>query len=325
MDTSGRIARQTLLFSLLVLIVSMLIFPKRYGTELVETPLVYVVYELAFYGVAVYLLNRFLSPGQLLFSVGLCLVYRFAMGISLGLLIVVMYEWQIKIAVLAGMGRYLPALLLHVAATPFILRSVIRSMYFVPTPKRIVVGDSSAESTEMSGPTSISVSKEKGFTGTTPQSIPRSRQPESKDSQTGTAASAPAEADGFERACRYIGEDGSVLMVAVVDTEGLLLGNFSRRGVEAEDWAPFALSLRDNNLDVSTRMGCQDIEKVDMLFADKKVAIACEKSYHLMVVAERATDDVLNIRINQGLEMIRKYVAERYSEKLIGNSERTYV
>jgi hypothetical protein len=44
-----------------------------------------------------------------------------------------------------------------------------------------------------------------------------------------------------------------------------------------------------------------------------------------MVVSERATDDVLNIRINQGLEMIRRYVAERYSEKLIGNSEKAYV
>ena len=323
METSGRIARQTLLFSLLVLIVSMLIFPRKYGTELVEAPLVYVFYELVFYGIMVYLLNRYLSPGQLLLSVGMCLIYRFAMAAALGLLIVVMYEWQIKLALLAGMGGYLPAMLLHIAVTPLILRSVTKRMYYVPTSQRLVMPDSPSDPGDVSGPTSISVSKEKGFSTTTSRPAPPSQKRESKESASSTTG--PSEGDGFERACRYIGEDGSVLMVAVVDKEGLLLGNFARRGVEPENWSPFALVIKDNNRHVSSRLGCEEIEKVDMLFADKRVSIACEKSYNLMVVSERATDDVLNIRINQGLEMIRRYVAERYSEKLIGNSEKAYV
>ena len=53
--------------------------------------------------------------------------------------------------------------------------------------------------------------------------------------------------------------------------------------------------------------------------------VAREESFSLMVIAERQIDDFLNIRINQALEIIGKYVAERYSRKLFVNVERTYV
>ena len=129
MEISGRIARQILLLSLLVLVVSMLIFPKRYGTDLSEAPLINIVYELAFYGLVVHLLNRRLSPLQLISSAGLCMVYRFALGALTGLLIAIMYQWQVKMAVLAGMGSYLPAMLLHIVATPFILLPVVQGLH----------------------------------------------------------------------------------------------------------------------------------------------------------------------------------------------------
>ncbi len=324
MEMSGRIARQILLLSLLVLIVSMLIFPKRYGTELPEAPLINVVYELAFYGLLVHLLNRRLSPMQLISSAGLCMIYRFALGAMTGLLISLMYQWQVKIAVLAGMGSYLPAMLLHIVATPFILLPVIKGLH---TPRPRAVAPPSSKPTNQSsssGPTSVSVSREKGFSQST-----ASRPVEEEFTMKMSGSSSPAtginEGNAFDRATRYIGEDGSVLMAAVVDNEGLLLGNFSRRGVESEDWAPFALALLEKNGQVVSRLQCEPPEKIDMLFEDKKIVVAREKAYSLMVVADRAMDDVLNIRINQGLEMIRKYVSERYSQKLIGNMEKSYV
>jgi hypothetical protein len=66
-------------------------------------------------------------------------------------------------------------------------------------------------------------------------------------------------------------------------------------------------------------------QKIEYIFKEDKIIIAGEKSYCLFVVSERTADDIINIRINQGLEMIKKYVAERYSEKLIGNAESIYV
>ncbi len=323
MEISGRIARQILLLSLLVLLVSMLIFPKKYGTNLADAPLIYVVVELVYYGFVIYLLNRSLTPLQLVSSAGLCLIYRFALGAALGVGIVTVYQWQFKTALVAGMGSYLPGMLLQIAAAPFILKPAIDILYgrrpkakpktapTTPTP--------SAESL-----TSIAASKKKGYSQTGPASVTEVFGPDSSQAQS-TSAPTVTEDNGFDRATRYIGEDGSVMVAAVVDVDGLLLGNFSRRGVEAEDWAPFALTLVEQNHQVVSRLELDKPEKIDIVLHDKKVIVACEEAYSLMVVAERATDDVLNIRINQGLEIIRKYVAERYSEKLIGKVEKTYV
>ncbi|UCE25849.1 MAG: hypothetical protein JSU74_07345 [Candidatus Zixiibacteriota bacterium] len=324
MEISGRISRQILLLSLLVLLVSMLIFPKRYGTNLADAPLIYVVVELVFYGFVIYLFNRSLTPLQLVSSAGLCLIYRFALGAALGIGIVVVYQWQFKTALIAGMGSYLPGMLLQIVAAPFILKPAIDVLYG-GQPKAKPKAPPKPQSASTDSLTSIAASKKKGYSQTGPASVAEVFGPDAASSQTGSVASTATEDNGFDRATRYIGEDGSVLVAAVVDVDGLLLGNFSRRGVDAEDWAPFALTLVEQNRQVVTRLDLDKPEKIDIVLNDKKVIVACEEAYSLMVVADRATDDVLNIRINQGLEIIRKYVAERYSEELIGKVEKTYV
>ena len=137
--------------------------------------------------------------------------------------------------------------------------------------------------------------------------------------------SAKTNENGFQNAINYIGENGSVYMAALVDFEGLLLAGFKRGNYEPEDIAPFALPLASRNADTYKRLNLTIPEKTDLMFEDKRMIIASEQHYTLIVISERTMDDVLNIRINQGLEMIRMYTAERYSEKLIGNAERIYV
>ncbi len=114
-------------------------------------------------------------------------------------------------------------------------------------------------------------------------------------------------------------------MAAVIDHEGLLLAGFKRGEYEPEDVAPYALPISVRNLDFYKKMNLVIPEKTDLMFENKRMIIATEKSYSLVVLSERTVDDVLSIRINQALEMIRTYTAERYSEKLIGNAERIYV
>ncbi len=66
-------------------------------------------------------------------------------------------------------------------------------------------------------------------------------------------------------------------------------------------------------------------QKLKIEMADKRVVVAFGNSFCLMVVAEWQSDDLLNIRINQGLEIIKKHVAERYGDKLYEKAERTHV
>ncbi|MDH4157422.1 MAG: hypothetical protein OEW00_09135, partial [candidate division Zixibacteria bacterium] len=100
---------------------------------------------------------------------------------------------------------------------------------------------------------------------------------------------------------------------------------FTRGGTVAEDLAPLALVFAQQNRDVLDRARLGAPEKIDVSVRDKRVVIASEERVSLMVVAERQADDVLNIRINQALEIIRKYMAERYSQKLFADAERSYV
>ncbi|MFQ5453806.1 MAG: hypothetical protein ACE5D6_06430, partial [Candidatus Zixiibacteriota bacterium] len=109
MEISGRIARQILLFSLVVLIIPIIIFPERFGMDLAKASLINAMYELIFYGLVIYIFNQKVSLFQLFLLAGICLIYRFILGLILGLLIVVMYPMSISIAVTLGMSSYLPA------------------------------------------------------------------------------------------------------------------------------------------------------------------------------------------------------------------------
>jgi predicted regulator of Ras-like GTPase activity (Roadblock/LC7/MglB family) len=133
------------------------------------------------------------------------------------------------------------------------------------------------------------------------------------------------EINGFERAVRYIGEHGSVDLAAVVDDEGLVMANFVRGQFDAERWAPLSLVFLQNNEQVLRKGQLETPEKLDIILKEKRVIVARDGSFSLMVISERQSDDVLSIRINQGLEMISRYVAERYGDRLHKNLERVNV
>ncbi len=326
MEISGRVARQILLFSLIVLIIPMIVFPELFGTELGKASLLNAMYELVFYGCVLYFLNRGAKFAQLVQAAGLCLVYRFALGAVLGLLVAVMYRMQLDVAITLSMSGYLPAILLHMLATPFILKPALKELGLGGAVSvRRAVPQASAQEVLNSG-SSIAVSKERGYSQA-PATPPPKEEPALPGNTIGQAGHSAhhGEADGFDRAVRYIGENGSIQLAVVVDSEGLLLGSFVRGEIDAEDWAPFALTLVETNQTILAKMGWETPEKVDLMLADKRIVIASEEKYALMVVSERVVDDVLNIRINQGLEMIRKFVAERYGEEPVGNAENIYV
>jgi hypothetical protein len=115
------------------------------------------------------------------------------------------------------------------------------------------------------------------------------------------------------------------MLASVVDREGLVLGGFGRGGLIVEDWAPLCWLFRQRNTAVLSRAGLDDAERLDLLLPDKKIVIAFERRFALMVVAERQMTDTLSIRVNQALEMVRQYLAQRYSPELFENVETSHV
>jgi hypothetical protein len=103
------------------------------------------------------------------------------------------------------------------------------------------------------------------------------------------------------------------------------MANFVRGQFDAERWAPLSLVFLQNNEQVLRKGQLETPEKLDIILKEKRVIVARDGSFSLMVISERQSDDVLSIRINQGLEMISRYVAERYGDRLHKNLERVNV
>ena len=326
MEITGRIVRQISLISMLVLIAPMILFPDRLGTGLARASLINAVYELVYYSAVIFFFYRRVSLLKIVQMAGLCLVYRLALGAVFGLLIATMYSINLTISLTLGLASYLPAILLHIAVTPFIMKPIAAQLALSTKGRHQPVEEPAPAEVPEQGGTAVAVSVEQAISRPTPVHVPEPEAHLSRESRVGSPSGPEhAEANGFDRAARYIGEDSSVQLAVVVDDEGLLLGQFRRGEMEADDWAPFSLLFCEANRDALQRAGWGSPEKIDLLIKDTRIVVACEDSWYLMVVAQRHANDFLNIRINQGLEIIRKYIARQYGQKLSVNTEKMYV
>ena len=321
MEFTARIARQLVLLSMLLVIVPMIGFPESFGTELVQASLVYAFYEIVFYGIFVYLWLRRGRLTQLAQAAAMCLTYRLALGAVFGFLITVMYSLQLKVAMTLGIVSYLPVVMLQVAAAPFVLRPIWKHIFDGSPERRRVVPEArapKAPEADDSGLTSIAVSRERGFSKA-------ASRPEPADFSSSTNSPAPeANAggdDGFDRATRYLGEDNSVKLAAVVDREGLLMACYRREDCDCEDHGPLPYLLANASRTIMSGYDWGDPESIRIDTATDRIAIATADRFSLLVVAERQREDVVGIRIKQAIEIIRKYVSERYSESLFEDVE----
>ena len=288
--------------------------------------MIYIVYELIFYGAVVALFDRGATLRGLLPVAAICFVYRMALGAVFSFTIAAIYSMNVGISLRLGLFEYMPVILTYIVVTPFILKPVLKQFRLRKenelVPKQPFVTDGQISEDRMST----------AELQTHSPSVPQSNEFQKPDVYTepeiqmDTQPEMPLSSiNGFERATRYIGEDASVQLVAVIDDEGLMLGHFYRGDVDLDDWAPFPFLLRNANKDVFARAVSGDPEKIRVDLADMRITVAFEESFNLLVVSERQAEEFINIRINQGLEIIRKYITERYSRNMFDKPERTYV
>lgn len=327
MNITGRALWQLQLFSLICLIVPMIVYPTMLGTELQKFAPTFILYELLFYFIITFVLYRQVTFFQAIQIAFLSLIYRALLGAVFSFLLAVVHSISLNIAFTLGMFSYLPSLLLHVVATPLILKPTLDGLYAVRFKVRSSrVSEMASGEIRESDSSTIAYSKErknqKAPARPVYKTVPARRPTEQnsgKESQYNNI-----ELNGFDRATKYVGEDGSVQMVAILDNEGLLLSNFTRGGLVAEDIAPYALTIASACAEKIGRLEFEAPERIEFLLKNERIFLAMEKNWTMMIIAERRGDDLLNIRINQAIEMSRKYMSERYSPKLHPTMEKSY-
>lgn len=322
------VKRLILLASLVLIVIPMVIFPSLLGLPLLTASTIYMLYEVVFYGVVLYFFNREVSLITLLMGSALTLVYRLCLGAVFGATIMIMRDLNSAVSFSLGMARYSPALFLHIAAAPFIIKPIYESLTDnmsgssrrgrrIPVREQMIItSESSAEQPAESFQQPIAQA---------PAHDDSAPLPSTNYYHEGPTATGE-EANAMEKAVHYIGESASVKMALLVDDEGLTLARFNRSSEDYELWAPLALILEKDNRDIVnkySRMGTPT--KIDIATRQARLIFRRIDHITLMVMADKTTDETIHIRIAQAVDMIRKYISERYSPALFARVEERYV
>ena len=312
---------QVILFSALLIIVPMLYFPSRFGMDLATGSFTYSMFEIVFYGFIFYFFRPGSSLLQLFAGAGLTFLYRIVLGTISGVLLAILYSMDFSVSLALGVSRYLPAIILHILAAPFIMR-----------PFFLAIADQQAYQSRARPrtPRRQSPPDREKETNTQPY-LPRSdnrstiRGAESMNETKG-GASMFGEGDGFHRAVQYLGEHQAVLLATAVDFEGLTLAAFKREDYDPEQWAPYTLLFQETNRQLLRKNKDEsDIERLDLTFGPRRLVIVNIENYSLMVLCRHEDDELLGIRITQAAEIIKKYTSERYGHLKPSVTEERYV
>jgi hypothetical protein len=283
--------------------------------------------ELVFYGAVIFWFRRDANLIRLSACAGICLAFRLFLGFLFGALISIMYIMNFKISISLGMVSYIPAILCHVIVTPFILKPILRETDSGEKKRpRLVINSAPTNRSKSTTPdfsNKSSFEEQQEAENMTPWVGSTNKQHSGITSQID--ATPGNNTNGFDRATQYLGEIGTVMMALVVDNEGLLLSHFVRDNMSLDDWTPLALLFKQNNNQVLDRVGMKNVDKVTLNIGSTRVTVTSEEGINLMVLSEIQQDDVLNIRVTQSMEIIRKYMTERYGHELFVNAEKKYV
>lgn len=341
-EYGSREITQLVVFSLVVALGPLLLYPRTLGFELHLGMGLLFLLEAIYFSIVFSILNSGSGLGATVVGTLVAFGYRIALAAFFGLMIYLPGAESFSDGFWLGINGYWPAHLTFAITSPFVTLSFVQWLV-----DSLDTGDSTSRPSKGKAPrserTAHSPIERPGMHSSTPGLKPAHSSSyqsplSSFDVQEQSSAnaaefafgadesrSAHASANGFERAVRYLAEDGSVRVASIVDPEGLELASFSRMGFVSSAWSPLALTLFENNSRVFSRHGCNTPNHIDLVYNDCKIDGRAVGPFYLVVVSERREDDLLGVRLNQACEMMHKFIAARYNPEVIAGLEERHV
>ncbi len=311
----------TILLSLILIVIPLVAFHTFRVKPLVGGTTLYLFFEFIYYGTVCWFVRRDASLAAVITGAVMSLIYRVTLGISFGIILMAMFTFtDIKTPLSWGLIGYMPAVLLHIFAAPFVIRK-----NYLRVAARLMEDD---EEYDVAPPT---------FVGNSTPQVSHPVSPEPRPIETAspvlptsaknkTVSHAVDRSNFFDNAVTYMGESAAVKMALVVDEEGLALAQFNRSNEDPEMWAPLAVLVEGNNSNLLGQFyPVSELEKIDISTMRMRIILRRIGHLTLMILAEKSLDETVHIRINQSAEMIRKYMSERYSPDLFARVEERYV
>jgi predicted regulator of Ras-like GTPase activity (Roadblock/LC7/MglB family) len=288
-----------ILFSLIVVLVPLIVYglsPEKFFFSIL-TGRVYALFlfEFIWYSILLLIMLRLASAFIVIVEVLACMVYRLCLGVAFGLLIMVGGGVGLQMGLDKGIWAYTPVVLVHIISTPFVLKGFFNQM---------VLWD---------------MRKKKILRQTSKPNIPLAKPPESRDAAVEPLSEA-REMD-WTSPLRYVKEYSGVEGVFLVDNEGLIVARATGKEIDDERLAPFMLGLEEVNNRTLRKINEKRISRIELYTSSRWINLTRIFNLILVTVANRYTDDLLNVRIVQAAEMIRKYMRKRYTQEVLTEAE----
>ena len=288
-----------ILFSLIIVLVPLIVYglsPEKFFFSIL-TGRVYALFlfEFMWYSILLLIMLRLASAFIVFVEVLACMVYRLCLGVAFGLLIMVGGGVGLQMALDKGIWAYTPVVLIHIISTPFVLKGFFNQMVLWDMRKKKILRQISE------------------------QDIPVAKPPESRDAAVEPLSEA-REMD-WTSPLRYVKEYSGVEGVFLVDNEGLIVARATGKQIDDERLAPFMLGLEEANNQALRKLNEKKLNRVELYTSSRWINLTRIFNLILVTVANRYTDDLLNVRIIQAAEMIRKYMRKRYTQEVLTEAE----
>lgn len=292
--------RHLSLMTAIIAALPLLIYPHSLGLGFRLGMVWYIIIELAYFFAMFRLLNPKSNNRSAFMAVPAVFVGRLLMSAAFFLLLLVMGSAQPAAAVAGAFGGYRPALILFSLTAPVVYNSLVK--YLLPrleTPPRA--------------------------SRIRPRDTGRIIQREPLSAKIVPEQPAPEYFDhSFDAAVRHVGLYSGVTNALLIDSDGLLVAQFSRELTDAEMWGALTLKIIEQFEEILLKADVSGSDRVEFVAGDRRFSMMRVEEMWLLVIAVAATDDLEKIRMQQAVDMIAKHYHDKFSNLQISQTERSY-
>jgi predicted regulator of Ras-like GTPase activity (Roadblock/LC7/MglB family) len=294
--------RGILLISLLVMVVPLVLFPRELGLKLTSSVPLLVALELCWYALVLFVVFSRADAPRVFLSVLLTLGYRIGLGAGFGILLLVMFPLALSSSIKMGIYGYPPVFLLQALVSPFVLKPVLGFLMEKRGKSKTNEPRATASARDPAEP---AVPERASQSFGEPEG--RGPSPEEKESRVGGG-------EKLENFLHYLREYAGVKAAVLVDHEGLVLAEDSSSDSDPETIATYARHIKEANDQILSKMGEKNSERIAIYTADAWICLNEIDDLTLAVVSDRRTDELLSVRIQQSIGMIRRYFCQKYQD-----------
>lgn len=287
MTLQGNEFKKAALLGLVLAAVPLLYYPSTLGWSgaTLGSPQLF-IWEFLFYSSVFYMFWKRERFSRTLAGAGLAMGFRLFTSLITGLLMGAIHAIPPAQSFGIGLFSYIPGVALQILVVPFIIRPVFN---FAPVRRM---------------PTRTHVEPSR-------HDMPVVERRSSPILESSAWQGSNEHMPNFDAAVEHIASYSTVELAALVDDEGLIVARAGRPAADHELWAPVVNRLH-LVIGAELRRARQEVKRFDLALSKHRLTVVWLNPFYLCVLYDHSTDDLVNVRIAQAVEMVKRYREHKY-------------